>query len=110
MAYSIGKKGRFKHCKAGDRRMCVVIANEVGVFLQADDVVEGLLLISRASDGQLISTLQDIQNKRETEIETLNFAMVNIAKRMNRGNQVLETGLLGELTKLKSDITRLIAR
>jgi 2-dehydropantoate 2-reductase len=85
---------------------CVAVANEVGVFLQADDVVEGLLLISKASDGQLISTLQDINNKRETEIETLNFEMVNIAQRMNMGNLVVETGLLGELTKLKSDISR----
>jgi 2-dehydropantoate 2-reductase len=88
---------------------CVVIANEAGVFLNAAEVTEGLLHISKASDGQLISTLQDIKNKRETEIETLNFEIVRIAKRMDMGNLVMETGLLGELTKLKSDISRSIA-
>jgi len=51
-------------------------------------------------------TLQDIKNRRETEIGTLNFEIVKIAKGMNKENLVMETGLLGELTKLKSDISR----
>jgi 2-dehydropantoate 2-reductase len=85
---------------------CVVIANEVGVFLNAAEITEGLLLISKASDGQMISTLQDIKNRRETEIETLNFEIARIAKGLKKENVVMETKLLGELTKLKSDISR----
>ncbi|HEY9363609.1 MAG TPA: 2-dehydropantoate 2-reductase [Chitinophagaceae bacterium] len=85
---------------------CVAIAKETGVFLNIDEVVESLLLISKFSDGQLISTFQDIKNKRETEIETLNFAIVNVAKKLNKEHMVTETKLLGELIKLKSELTQ----
>jgi 2-dehydropantoate 2-reductase len=85
---------------------CVAIAKEKGIYLETDEVVERLLLISQSSDGQLISTLQDILNKRQTEIETLNFAIVGMAEKLNKGNLVIETKLLGELTRLKSDLSR----
>lgn len=85
---------------------CVLICNEKGISLRVDEVVESLLLISKLSDGQLISTLQDIKNKRQTEIETLNFAIVDIAKSLNQENAVTETKLLGELIKLKSELHR----
>jgi 2-dehydropantoate 2-reductase len=86
---------------------CTAIANGNGISLPADEVVESLLLISKTSDGQLISTLQDIKNKRKTEIETLNFEIVNIAKKLNKEDLVKETRLLGELTKWKSDFALL---
>jgi 2-dehydropantoate 2-reductase len=85
---------------------CIEIAADKGTALEMDEVVERLLLISRSSDGQLISTLQDIQNKRQTEIETLNLAIVEIARTLNKADRVKETQLLGELTKIKSDISR----
>jgi 2-dehydropantoate 2-reductase len=85
---------------------CVAIAKETGIFLNTDEVVESLLLISKFSDGQLISTFQDIKNKRETEIETLNFAIVNVAKKLNKEHMVAETKLLGELIKLKSELAQ----
>lgn len=85
---------------------CVTIAREKGIYLETGEVAERLLLISRSSDGQLISTLQDILNKRPTEIETLNFAIAGIAEKLNKGNLVIETKLLGELTRLKSDLSR----
>jgi 2-dehydropantoate 2-reductase len=84
---------------------CVSIANEVGVTLEVHEVMNSLLMISKNSDGQLISTLQDIKMKRRTEIETLNFSIVNIARQLNKERWVTETKLLGELTKLKSDLT-----
>lgn len=84
---------------------CVAIAAEKQVLLDAGDVMENLLHISRSSDGQLISTLQDIRNGRQTEIETLNFEIVRIAKALNREDGVKETKLLGELTKLKSELS-----
>ena len=83
---------------------CISICKEKEISLTVDEVVESLLLISKFSDGQLISTLQDIRNKRKTEIETLNFAIVNMAKALNKENTVRETRLLGELTKLKSEL------
>jgi 2-dehydropantoate 2-reductase len=85
---------------------CTAIAKENGIDLEADEVVERLLLISKSSDGQLISTLQDINNKRPTEIETLNFEIVNIARILNKENAVAETKLLGELTRIKSELSR----
>ncbi len=82
---------------------CVAVARESGIHLSTEEVMESLLLISTASDGQLISTLQDIRNRRRTEIETLNFELVRIAETLGRGDLVPETRLLGELTKLKAD-------
>lgn len=84
---------------------CVAIARGKQVVLEAADVMENLMHISRSSDGQLISTLQDIKNKRQTEIETLNFEIVRIAKTLNKEDAVKETKLLGELTKLKSELS-----
>lgn len=85
---------------------CVSVANFSGVTLSEGGVLEGLLAISKASEGQLISTLQDINNKRPTEIDTLNFEIVRMAEKLNRGNLVSETRLLGELTAIKSLLNR----
>jgi 2-dehydropantoate 2-reductase len=85
---------------------CIVISRESEILLNENEILESVLLISKTSDGQFISTLQDIRNKRETEIETLNFKIAAIAKAMNKENIVKETKLLGELTKLKSELTR----
>jgi 2-dehydropantoate 2-reductase len=86
---------------------CVNVAKEVGVILNEEDVLQTVLLISKSSDGQLISTLQDIQNKRETEIDSLNFAVVNIAEKLNMHDRVSKTRLMGQLTKLKSTLSLL---
>ncbi|WP_315823413.1 ketopantoate reductase family protein [Paraflavitalea speifideaquila] len=85
---------------------CVGIANAQGIGLTVNEVMETVLMISRLSDGQLISTLQDINHKRPTEIETLNLAIVQIAQTLQLENTVRETRLLGELTKLKSELSR----
>ena len=83
---------------------CVGVARAKGVELTEEEVTESVLLISRLSDGQLISTLQDINNNRRTEIDTLNFQIVEIAKTVNKADDVKETRLLGELTRLKSEL------
>ena len=83
---------------------CVGVARAKGVELTEEDVTESVLLISRLSDGQLISTLQDINNNRRTEIDTLNFQIVEIAKTVDKADDVKETRLLGELTRLKSEL------
>ncbi len=85
---------------------CVAVARQSGVMLQEEDVVESILMISKSSDGQLISTLQDIRNKRQTEINTLNFELVRIAEKLGRSSLVTDTKILGELVKIKSDLNR----
>ena len=82
---------------------CLTVAGAAGVQLTKQEVIENVLMISRFSDGQKISTYQDILNRRETEIESLNFAITAAAKRL--GNmQVPATSLLGELIRVKSAI------
>jgi 2-dehydropantoate 2-reductase len=76
------------------------------IVLTADDVEQTLLAISRSSDGQLISTLQDIRNHRPTEINTLNQEIVEMVGACGLGHLVPETRLLGELTTIKSQLNR----
>jgi 2-dehydropantoate 2-reductase len=83
---------------------CVNVAAAEGILLGADQVMEKLLLISRSSDGQLISTYLDIINKRKTEIETLNIAIARIAGKLGVNGLAKETGLLGELIQIKSGL------
>jgi len=78
---------------------CLCVAKEQGVHLNQIEVIDTLLLISRTSDGQFISTLQDIRNHRPTEIETLNLAIAGMAA---TEHAVIQTRLLGELILLKS--------
>ena len=87
-------------------RECVAVAGEKGIKLNPLKIEQLCLKISKGSDGQLISTLQDIQNKRETEIETLNLEVARIADTLKKGYLVSKTRLLGELIKQKSEIFR----
>ncbi|MCF0074116.1 2-dehydropantoate 2-reductase [Dyadobacter sp. CY261] len=82
---------------------CLLIAHQNGIFLTGNELEESLLQISRASDGQLISTLQDIRAGRQTEIDTLNFEIAAMAAKLGLSHSVRETRLLGELTRLKAE-------
>jgi 2-dehydropantoate 2-reductase len=84
---------------------CISISTELGVPLAANEVMESLMQISKSSEGQLISTLQDIKNHRMTEIDTLNLEIVRIAANLGKENLVRETKLLGELVKIKSELS-----
>ena len=83
---------------------CVAIAKRDGVDLHASEVLKTVLQISKASDGQLISTLQDIKKRRPTEIDSLNFAIVRAADRHGELKKVTKTKILGELIRLKSGL------
>ncbi|MEH6680334.1 MAG: 2-dehydropantoate 2-reductase [Sediminicola sp.] len=83
---------------------CIAIASAKGIELDADEVESSLMQISRLSAGQEISTLQDIRNKKRTEIGTLNLEIARIAETLNKMDLVPQTSLLGKLTKLKADI------
>jgi 2-dehydropantoate 2-reductase len=83
---------------------CILLAHKAGINLSETDVLENLLLISKLSEGQLISTYQDILNKRETELESLNFALYKRAKNLGMELSLSKTKLLGDLALLKSKI------
>jgi 2-dehydropantoate 2-reductase len=83
---------------------CTAIAQAKGIALYSDEVELSLLQISKLSDGQAISTLQDIRNKRRTEIETLNPEIARIACYLHKEDLVRETRLLGELIRIKSEL------
>ncbi|NML20683.1 2-dehydropantoate 2-reductase [Pseudoflavitalea sp. G-6-1-2] len=84
---------------------CLEIAHAKGIQLTQQEVESSILQISKFSDGQLISTLQDIRAGRETEIETLNFEIARIAEELGKAALVKETKLLGELTLQKSKLS-----
>lgn len=85
---------------------CVLIAHKKGIPLSLEEVEDQVLTISKLSDGQLISTLQDIRNHRETEIDTLNLEVVRIAEQLNLASEVQQTQLLGKLVQIKSRLNR----
>lgn len=85
---------------------CISISLTVGIHLNETEVIENILLISKSSEGQFISTLQDIRRKHKTEIETMNLKIVRIAQHFGKENMVTETKLLGELVKLKSELNQ----
>lgn len=82
---------------------CVLIAQKAGIAIQAEKIEDGLLKISRASEGQFISTLQDILHDRPTEIDSLNFELVRVAASLGLQEEAREIQLLGELIQLKSN-------
>ncbi|AKD55952.1 ketopantoate reductase family protein [Spirosoma radiotolerans] len=85
---------------------CVAVAEEVGINLNREAVEQRLLQISQRSDGQLISTLVDINHGRETEIDTLNLAVARLAERLGKPELANRTRLLGELIRIKADTNR----
>nr|WP_293835416.1 2-dehydropantoate 2-reductase [uncultured Arsenicibacter sp.] len=85
---------------------CVAVAALAGITLHARTVEDRLLQISQRSDGQLISTLVDVQQGRETEIEHLNLAVGRLADRSGKPELAVRTRLLGELVRMKATISR----
>jgi 2-dehydropantoate 2-reductase len=63
-------------------------------------------MISKNPDGQLISTLQDLKNGNETEIDFLNLEIARIAEEMTPKIAVGRTKILGELISIKSRLKR----
>ena len=83
---------------------CVGVADKYKMELNRKEIKEKLLLISKRSDGQLISTYEDIRNKRRTEIDSLNLEISRLADEAGIPGLVPNTRLLGELIQLKSSI------
>ncbi|WP_200978197.1 ketopantoate reductase family protein [Echinicola sp. 20G] len=87
-------------------RECTLIANNNGIGLTVKEVEEQVISISKMSEGQFISTLQDIRNNRKTEIESLNLEVYRMAKQMNLESKVQQTKLLGDLVMIKSELNQ----
>lgn len=62
------------------------------------------LLISERSDGQLISTYNDIRKKRRTEIESLNLEMAKLAESIGEPELVPYTKAFGLMILAKSEL------
>lgn len=86
---------------------CLLVASASGINLTADQLLQQVLKISELSNGQFISTLQDIKNKRETEINSLNLEIARIAEKLELKMHVEKTELLGRLILIKSEIQML---
>jgi 2-dehydropantoate 2-reductase len=81
---------------------CVALADRLGLGLGERELMEQILLISRRSDGQLISTLQDIRAGRPTEIASLNLEMARVAADMRPPLALPRVELLGKMILAKS--------
>jgi 2-dehydropantoate 2-reductase len=81
---------------------CVALTDRLDLGLREHALMEQILQISRGSDGQLISTLQDIRSERPTEIESLNLEMARVAASMTPELRLPRTELLGRMILAKS--------
>lgn len=80
---------------------CVVLTERLGLDLDADELMAQIMQISRRSDGQLISTLQDIRAGRPTEIDYLNLEIARVAASLQPPLQVPRTAFLGKMILAK---------
>jgi 2-dehydropantoate 2-reductase len=83
-------------------RECLMLTGRLGIGLSEGELMEQIMLISKRSNGQLISTLQDIQSGRQTEIEFLNLEMSRVAAALQPGLELPRTELLGKMILAKS--------
>lgn len=81
---------------------CVALADRLNIRLSEKELMEQIFKISKGSDGQLISTLQDIKNGRQTEMEFLNLEIARIAASMEPKVALPRTELLGKMILAKS--------
>jgi 2-dehydropantoate 2-reductase len=83
-------------------RECLILTSRLEIGLSESELMEQILLISKRSDGQLISTLQDIRSGRQTEIEFLNLEIARVAAASQPGLSLPRTELLGKMIWTKS--------
>jgi 2-dehydropantoate 2-reductase len=81
---------------------CLVLAKAKDVSLTELELIEQIMRISKGSDGVLISTLQDIRNGKETEIDSLNLEMSRLASSTSPKINLTKTEFLGRMILAKS--------
>ena len=87
-------------------RECLALAEAKGLALGLSEAesMEQILRISKGSEGQLISTLQDIRHGRRTEIDSLNLEMARMAAALVPPVSVGKTEFLGKMLLAKSRV------
>lgn len=83
-------------------RECLMLTGRLEIGLSESELMEQIMLISKRSDGQLISTLQDIRSGRQTEIEFLNLEIARVAAALQPRLSLPRTELLGKMILAKS--------
>jgi len=83
---------------------CLTLTHKLGILpeLTLQEIMQQLMKISHGGNGVLISTLQDIRHGRQTEIESLNLAMVKIAAEFKPPLPLIETEMLGRMVLMKA--------
>jgi 2-dehydropantoate 2-reductase len=87
-------------------RECIALTERLNIRLSESELIEQIVLISKASEGQLISTLQDIRIARQTEIEFLNLEIASVAASMQPRLHLPRTEFLGKMILAKSSQQR----
>jgi 2-dehydropantoate 2-reductase len=83
-------------------RECVALTERLNLGLSEGEIMEQLLRISRGSEGQLISTLQDIRAGRQTEIAFLNLEIARVGASLEPALELPRVELLGRMILAKS--------
>ena len=83
---------------------CVVVARASGIDLTEQALENRVRFISQASDGQLISTLQDLRQGRPTEIDSFNLEVARLADGLGLSDKVSMVRTLGRLIAMKSSM------
>jgi 2-dehydropantoate 2-reductase len=81
---------------------CIALTNRLTLNLSEDEILDQLMLISKRSEGQLISTLQDMRSGRPTEIDFLNLEIARVGAALQPALPLPRTELLGKLVAAKS--------
>jgi 2-dehydropantoate 2-reductase len=81
---------------------CLMLTGRLEIELSINELMDQIMQISKHSDGQLISTLQDIRSSRQTEIEFLNLEIARVAAALQPRLSLPRTELLGKLILAKS--------
>jgi 2-dehydropantoate 2-reductase len=84
---------------------CITLTDRLNIGLSETEVMEQIMRISTGSK-QLISTLQDIRNGRQTEIESLNLEIARLAASQQPPLYLPQTELLGKIILAKSLLHR----
>jgi 2-dehydropantoate 2-reductase len=84
---------------------CITLTDRLNIGLSESEVMQQIMLISKGSK-QLISTLQDIRNGRQTEIESLNLEIARLAASQQPPLHLPRIELLGKMILAKSVLHR----
>ena len=84
---------------------CIMLTDRLNIGLSETEVMQQIMRISTGSK-QLISTLQDIRNGRQTEIESLNLEIARLAGSLQPPLYLPQTELLGKIILAKSVLHR----